>query len=494
MRISIVATAFLACLAVMAGGAQAQDAAALRSDVDWVVQSIAKDSDNSIILESGDARSETFNGAPSVVLPRAAFVIKDFGRVELGAVRAVAQPGPEGLRRIQFLLPSGAELRDEGGETTHTLTASQATLTVDYPPTRTRVMGSGLVVKDAELGEAQGPGRVQVKSVVINSDMKPKGDLWTAITAGEVEQMTVLPGNPGAVAKIERLIIRQDTDDIRLEALEALKPALADLHMDPDDPMDTDQLLRTIVDALDKQGVMFSGFKQTMRIGGLQIIDPDADIDVRMTGLVLEQEMRGFEKGSIDWRLAAEYAGLDIGQFPIDPALFVNGLGIDITLKNIPGGKIVAALKESFARTPAGETDDALPGVLQQEVVAAKPALQLTRLALVTGRLSAQATGRFAFDPDAMMMGTGEALVTFRGLSELAREVRAGKDVDPMSAEIITTLNKLTKPGKGPDGKPTQEMRVQLGKDGNVLVNGKDLAQQLAPEEKKPQPQQRRKP
>ncbi len=492
MRNAVVALALAGFLPATGGPARAQSAAELREDVDWVVKTIAKDSDNGVILESGDVRGETFNGAPSVVLPRAAFVIRDFGRIELGAVRAVAQPGPDGLRRIQFLLPSGAELRDEGGETTHTLTASQATLTVDYPAARTRMMGSGLIVKEAELGEAQGPGRITVKSMVVNSGLKPKGDLWTSVTTGEVESVTVLPGNVGARATIERMVIGQETDDVRLEAVEALKPALADLHLDPDDAFDTDQILRTVVNALAQHGTMFSGFKQTLRIGGLQVVDPDADIDMRMAGLVMEQELRGFEKGMIDWRLAAEYAGLDIAQAMIDPALFVNGMGIDVTFKNIPGGKILALLKDSFARTPAGETDDALPTEIQGAVVAAKPALQLTRLALVTGRLSGQAAGRFAFDPDAMTMGTGEALVTFRGLSELAREIRAGKDIDLISAEIITTLNKLAKPGKGADGKPTQEMRVQLGTDGNVLVNGKDLASQLAPEPAKPQQRQRK--
>lgn len=492
MRNALAALALAGWLAAAGGTAQAQSAAELREDVDWVVKSIAKDSDNGIVLESGDVRSETFNGGPSVVLPKAAFVIRDFGRIELGAVRAVAQAGPEGLRRIQFLLPSGAELRDEGGETTHTLTASQATLTVDYPASRARVMGSGLVIKDAELGEAQGPGRITLKSAVVNSDLKPKGALWTSVTAGEIEGVTVLPGNVGARATIERLIIRQDTDDVRLEAVEALKPALADLRLDPDDAIDTDQLMRTVVAALAQHGVMFSGFKQTMRIGGLRVVDPDADVDVRMTGLVLEQEMRGFEKGLIDWRLAAEYAGLDIAQAMIDPALFVNGMGIDLTLKNIPGGRVLALLKESHARTPAGESDDALPSEIQGAMVAAKPALQLTRLALVTGRLSGQASGRFAFDSDAAMMGAGEALVTFRGLAELAREIKAGKDIDPISAEIIATLNKLAKPGKGADGKPTQELRVQLGADGNVMVNGKDLASQLAPEPPKQQPRQRK--
>jgi hypothetical protein len=176
----------------------------------------------------------------------------------------------------------------------------------------------------------------------------------------------------------------------------------------------------------------------------------------------------------------------------IDPALFVNGMGIDITLKNIPGGEILALLKQSHARTPAGESDDMLPAEIQQAAVAAKPAIQLTRLALVTGRLSGQATGRFAFDPQSASFGTGEALVTFRGLAELAKEIKAGKDIDPISAEIITTLDKLSKPGKGADGKPVKEMRVQVGKDGNVLVNGKDLASQLSPEP--PKQQQRRRP
>jgi hypothetical protein len=37
-------------------------------------------------------------------------------------------------------------------------------------------------------------------------------------------------------------------------------------------------------------------------------------------------------------------------------------------------------------------------------------------------------------------------------------------------------------------------MRVQLGKDGNVLVNGKDLASQLAPEPPKQQKPRQRKP
>lgn len=492
MRSATAALFWAGLFMAICGAVQAQSAAELRGDVDWVVKSIARESDNGIVLESGDVRSETFNGGPSVVLPRAAFVIRDFGRVELGAVRAVAQPGPDGLRRIQFLLPSGAELRDEGGETTHTLTASQATLTVDYPAARTRMMGSGLVVKEAELGEAQGPGRITVKSMVVNSGLTPKGDLWTSVTTGEVESVTLLPGNVGARATIERLVISQETDDVRLEAVEALKPALADLKLDPDDAIDTDQLMRTVVKALAQHGTMFSGFKQTMRIGGLRVVDPDADVDMRLAGLVMEQEMRGFEKGLIDWRLAAEYAGLDIAQAMIDPALFVTGLGIDVTFKNIPGGKILALLNDSFDRTPAGETDDALPGEVQGVMVAAKPALQLTRLALVTGKLSGQAAGRFAFDPDAATMGTGEALVTFRGLAELAREIKAGKDIDPISAEIITTLNKLAKPGKGADGKPTQEMRVQLGKDGNVLVNGKDLASQLAPEPPKPQQRQRK--
>ena len=493
MRRGWMIAALAVWLAATATPAGAQTAAELREDVDWVVKTIAKDSDGDVVLESGDARSETFNGAPSVVLPKSAFVIKDFGRVEMGAVRAVARPGANGYKRIQFLLPSGAELRDEGGETTHTLTASEATITVDYPAERTRVMGSTLTIKDAELGEAQGPGRVTVKSLVAASDLKPKANLWTSLTTAEVEQMIVLPGAMGAKASIEKLTLRQDTDDIRLEALEALKPALSNLQLDPDDAVDTDAVLRTVVAALDKHGIMFSGFKQQMRIGGLQIVDPDADIDLRMAGLVLEQEFRGFEKGLIDWRLAAEYAGLDLNQAMIDPALFVNGMGIDVTLKNIPGGEILALLKQSHARTPAGESDDMLPGELQGAVVAAKPAVQLTRLALVTQRLSAQAAGKFAFDPQSMNMGTGEALVTFRGLAELAKEIKAGKDIDPISAEVITTLDRLSKPGKGADGKPVKEMRVQVGKDGNVLVNGKDLASQLAPPEP-PKQQQRRRP
>jgi hypothetical protein len=475
--------------------AAAQNAAELREDVDWVIKSIAKDSDGGVILESGEPRSETVDGAPTVVLPKAAFVIRDFGRIELGAVRAVAQQAPAGLRRVTFLLPSGAELRDEGGETTHTLTAATATLTVDYPPTRQRVRAATLTIKDAELGEAQGPGRLAVKSAVATSDMTPaQGELWNGITGVDIEGMVVSPGGPQARATIDKLTIRQETNDVRIEALEALGSSLTGLlPKDDDDVIDHDALLRELTAAIGKHGTLFSGFKQTMRVGGVKIIDPDADVDMRMTGFVLEMEMRGFDKGLIDWRMAAEYAGLDVAQSMIDPSLFLNGLGIDITLKNIPGGDILGILKSSFERTPPGETDDALPQEVQGALIAAKPSLQLTRLALVTQKLTGQAAGRFAFDPQAMMMGEGEALVTFRGLAELAREVRAGKgNIDPMSAEIITTLNKLAKPGKGADGKPTQEMRVQLGKDGNVLVNGKDLASQLAPEPPKQQQRQRR--
>jgi hypothetical protein len=455
--------------------AQPAARAGLLRDVEWVIGALAKDSSDAFVIEATDMIEESQDGNPGVTLRNASIAFRDWGRVELGTIRAVERVGTAGLKQIVFLLPNIIELYNlEGQALPPPIQLGAATLTAEFAPERDVLRHVALVLRNAGFTEAAGTFALDKLSIV--STAVPKiGGLLVSTLAIDIDGLS-MQGAGQDRFKIGKLAVRQDAEDVQTSAVEAFVASLRDAYNATDMASSWEATLRSAVAALKRHGVLMSAIRHSARLGGLEFVDKARDQNVRLAGFVVEQELRGFDRGTIDWRFAAEYAGLDTPQTTMDPRLFLTGLAVDLAINGIPAGRILDAVDASYARTPIGQTDSALPRLMQEIGMASGLSVQINRLAFATPRLAGQARGRFQLDPGAAQFGEGEALITLHGLDRLIEDMRTGQDTyDPGTAGFLKMLGALAAPVRAPDGRPAHSMRVQFGRDGKLMVNGRDL-------------------
>jgi hypothetical protein len=455
--------------------AQPVGRAGLLGDVEWVIGALAKDSSDAFVIEATDLIEESQDGNPGVMLRNASIAFRDWGRVELGTIRAVERLGTAGLKQIVFLLPNVIDLYNlEGQALPPPIQLGAASLTAEFAPERDVLRHVALVLRNAGFTEAAGTFALDKLSIV--STAVPKvGGLLVSTLAIDIDGLS-MQGTGQDRFKVGKLAVRQDAEDVRTSAVEAFVSSLRDFPKSVDSAFGGEETLRNLVAALKRHGVLMSAIRLSARLGGLEFVDKARDQNLRLAGFVIEQELRGFDRGTVDWRFAAEYAGLETPQTTMDPRLFLTGLAVDLAISGIPAGRILEAVDASYARTPIGQADSALPKLMQEIGTASGLSVQVNRLAFATPRLAGQARGRFQLDPGAAQFGEGEAFITLHGLDRLIEGMRTGQDAyDPGTTGFLMMLGALAVPARAPDGRPAQSMRVQFGRDGKLMVNGRDL-------------------
>ncbi|MFM2045448.1 MAG: hypothetical protein RLY86_4024, partial [Pseudomonadota bacterium] len=247
-------------------------------------------------------------------------------------------------------------------------------------------------------------------------------------------------------------------------------------------PERMDQMLAALGDMLGAYGHAGS---LTMSLKGLEVVDGAES--VRMESLTT-----GFAAGATDGSgrlgMTLGFGGLALAPAQEPAALVPGSMAIDIALEQLPMAQLKPLLTE-FMRLSADPSQmDAAGQVLAMQMIAALSQagsrLALADLKVETPGSGLTGSGAVTVDQAAALGATANVTFTIRNLDAAIQALgpKPGEPTDPEAAGTLMALGMVQgfgQPGTDGEGRPVLTYRIQATPQGQLLLNGQDLAPML---------------
>jgi hypothetical protein len=156
-------------------------------------------------------------------------------------------------------------------------------------------------------------------------------------------------------------------------------------------------------------------------------------------------------------------------------------LGLKVT--NVPSKDLVKVLADNvpgmLSSDPTMAEANAMAMMVALEAVfqTSGARIEVTPSQLVSQMIEMKSDGAFDVTPQSMFGVVGGLNVTIRGLDDLlALAQQTPEDFDAQQAQgVVQMLQQYTAREQGADGKPVDKFKIELGADGQMLVNGKPM-------------------
>jgi hypothetical protein len=221
---------------------------------------------------------------------------------------------------------------------------------------------------------------------------------------------------------------------------------------------------------------------------------------------VIQNKVSRLKIGRVSMALAASGLEQDLGQLAFrggyenlefeskDAAdrLVPRSLTFDTMVERVPAQKIVAAAfgagvrvaAEATAMAAVGEATSGAPlnllglnlgADIKQALMEAGTEFVLNNLRISSEAVDVSVNGRLKADPYAVLNIFGAFSVEVRGADELLKSAEVSSAVAE-NAATLNILRKMGEAGTGSDGAPVLRYRIDVTREGPILLNGEDSA------------------
>lgn len=239
----------------------------------------------------------------------------------------------------------------------------------------------------------------------------------------------------------------------------------------PDGTLKPEGLLE-LANLFDRTGTVFGSFDYEVGMTGLEVAEAGEAV-------TLDEVIVRFAGGPFDARLSSLRFGVTIGPMSMTagPPILPEGMEIDIAALDLPTGPLRQGMVAAMRADALGSTTQAEEAgqAILDALVAADSRLSLDSLAIRLPNSRLDASGELRVEPGALFGATGDGQVELRGLNALTAQLSADDEAAPLIA-ALTLLQTISRPETASDGAQVRRLDLRFDEQGQVLVNGADIA------------------
>ncbi len=490
-------------------GAPAVDSQQLQQRLDQFVETLTRTQPDSEFTAKaeGKAKVETKeDGTVIGTLPRIAFTGKEGSTAVLDPVSIRFTSGGDGRTNFEATLPSAMSVKDKDGKVEGEVKIGSQTLKGVWVEKLQTIDDLDMRLANITITSPTEPGSGKVDEIVFKGKLEPKGSgvydgkydfTMKGFNADDPAEKTVM--------KMETIGVTATTTGARLEEMAQAAKEAGYTFASPElykvwtgGPIDPKMI------AFMKRIPEFMGtINYVYSLKGIEVVqDGKTEFTMKNTsmGFGASPDGKGTTKISMSMGVGGISAGADEPMLP--PEADIKDATIDIEASGVPGQKlwdiyidslprIQAAAAQAAAET-ASEGDPTTAGAVAMEQVsaelsgkfmevltAAKLAIALNKLDLMTPTAKMTGKGAATYLPAEAMMPEGKVTLRFSGIDALAKAMEKRGMQDEMAQQVMGVIAGVRAMGKpdpaSPEGDRAYIIEIQFTKDGRVLANGQDM-------------------
>jgi hypothetical protein len=490
-------------------GAPAVDSQQLQQRLDQFVATLTKpqpDSDFTAKAE-GSAKVETKEDGTVVgSLPRMIFTGKDGNSAVLDPISIRFTNGGDGRTNFEAALPSAMTVKNKDGKVEGEVKIGSQTLKGVWVEKLQTVDDLDMQLSNITITSPTEPGTGKVDQIVFKGKLAPKGSgvydgnyefTMSGFNADDPSEKTVM--------KMASIGVTATTKDARLEDMaQAAKDAGYTLA-NPDlykvwtgGPIDPKMI------AFMKRIPEFMGtIDYVYALKGVEVVTEGKSVfTMKNTSMSFgaSPDGKGTTKIKMSMGLGGMTAGADEPMLP--PEADIEDATIEVEASGVPGQKLwdiyIDSLPELQAAAAQAATETAtdgdaatagaaameqvsaeLSGKFMEVLTAAKLAIALNKLDLMTPTAKMTGKGAATYLPAESMLPEGKVMLRFSGIDALAKAMEKRGMNDEMAQQIMGVIAGVRAMGKPDPASPKDDrayiIDIQFTKDGRVLANGQDM-------------------
>lgn len=488
-------------------GAPAVDPKLLQERVDQFVASITKPDPASefTATAAGAAKVETKDdGTVIATLPRLTFVAKEGNTAILDPVTLRFSNGGEGLVNFEAAIPSSMQVKDKAGKVEGEIKIGSQTLKGIWVEKLQTVDQLDMRLSNLTITSPTEPGSGKIDQIVMTGALSPKGGgVYDAKYEMTVNGFYVDDPTEKTQMKMGSIGVVATMTGTKLEAWAKAAKEAGYTLANPDlfkvwtgGPIDPKMI--TFMKAMPQY---MGAIDYVYSLDGIEMVqDGKTQFALKNTSLGFGVAADG--QGTTKVRVGLGLGGMSGETEMLPPEADIQDASLEITATGVPGQKLwdiymdaLPALQAEAAKmasetakgedatatsTAALETMGAqLSGRFLEVMTAAKLAVALNKLNLVTPTAKITGNGMASYLPAESMLPTGTVTLRFSGIDALATAMKKRPADDTMRVEILGNIDALRAMGRRDPAStkddPAYIIDIKFEKDGRITANGKDL-------------------
>ncbi|AWK87811.1 hypothetical protein [Azospirillum thermophilum] len=441
-------------------------------------------------------------------------------RFEFGAVLMSLTPQAGGTWDVTATLPSRIavlEVDDEGEDYKEVATVAigRQQFKAVWSEALDTILTMDAALGDLSISSPDGKGRITVGSVTAMQDLKLDGaTTWSGPSAFSIGNVTVIDDHKREVLKLGGIAV--DASYVRADL-----GKIAELQL-VSQRATASGTPPTVAEILPKLQGVLGGTTMKMRLTGLSVDDVSDGTKVNVGHLAFQSGIEGLDQGFSTVSFGLEARDFGITPSPAPSSFVPSAVELGVSVAKLPN----AALWKSFsdfvtaveAEEKAKEAKEAKPAksTKAKKIEPAAPApapadiamaavmgalteagseLRVDRLSFTAPALSGTANGAVHMASQAATGAVGGATILLRGLDTAVKALQPakGKKPDQETQDLLGALSMvqaLGQLGKDDSGAEVRSYKIDLTEQGQILLNGADMAPLLAGAGGEPAPQE----
>jgi hypothetical protein len=420
-----------------------------------------------------------------VVLPLVKITGPDGTNGDLGTVRVIVKPEPEGFYRFSTILPGRIVTRSGDGRILTTLTFETFRFEGLWSKALFTALNMDLALTDLKTTVAGGRDAMAVDEIVLKYDLtEKKPGEWSGPTKFSAKGLSVFAGGPDEVLSLDRFSVNGGVEGFRIAEYQAFLSGLGfDVRTGIWNPV---KIKEGFTVPQDIPPFVNSAWGELV-IRDLQANEPGGKPVFSLDRGTMGLGTRDLNKTLGAFDLKTGYKGLAIEKATANKDLIPQSVSIDFAVEKLPVRKLAAAgfgvltrLAANFAmvsEVPGRDAMDKLLATMREEAETslfdAGTEMSLNGIKAHAEAYDIDAQGYVKADRTAVRKISGGGTVNVHGLARLTEDPKAIA-MAGNAAQALAILRAFGEEEKDGDRSLTK-FRIDVTPEGPVLLNGKDI-------------------
>ncbi len=330
---------------------------------------------------------------------------------------------------------------------------------------------------------------IEVGELVVNTKLVEKQPgLWSGPTLVRVVDFTMTEKSVGVHVTIGNFTVRGETEGMRIAAYKQFQKGLG---IDLETGEWNSEILANGFTMPDMFPLFGRASWGEVTFENIEVIQ-DKETLFKLGRFSMALAASGLEEELGQLAFKGGYENLEFNSKDATDRLVPRTLTFDTTVERFPAQKILAsafgvgvrAAAEATTMAAMGEAPSAAQMILmslnlgediKQALMESGTELVLNNLRITSEALDVNVGGHLKADPYAVLNVFGAFSVEVRGVDELLKSPEVSPAV-AKNADALNILRKMGETGTGSDGTPVIRYRIDVTREGPILLNGEDSA------------------